>query len=107
MSLVIPTDTTGSSFYTQKVTLDSKVYTLTLRWNNRASQWMLDILDAVGNELVLGCPLLNGELLLSQFSYLGAALPPWGLFIVDLTGQDRDPDLNSLGGDVLLMYGGS
>ena len=107
MSLVIPTDNTGASFYTQKVTLDSVVYTLTLRWNTRANQWMLDLLDAVGNELVLGTPLLNGEVLLAQYAYLGAVLPPWGLFIVDMTGQDRDPDLNSLGVDVLLMYGGS
>jgi hypothetical protein len=52
------------------VALGGTTYQLTVRWNNQATIWVLDIADSSGNEIVTGIPLVTGTDLLGQFAYL-------------------------------------
>lgn len=45
-------------------------YGLTLKWNDPAQCWMMDIADANGNQVISGLPVVTGADILEQFAYL-------------------------------------
>ncbi|UGB47004.1 hypothetical protein LQ772_06850 [Frateuria edaphi] len=53
------------------VTLLNVNYQLAVQWRAAAGQWVLDLLDASGNPVVQGLPLVTGSDLLGQFGHLG------------------------------------
>lgn len=55
---------------TLQITLNSVVYTLTVRWNNVSGAWILDIGDSNNNPILCGIPLVTGCDLLAQHAYL-------------------------------------
>lgn len=67
------------------ISLGGVTYKMTLRWNEPASSWMLDIGDETGALLVGSVPLVTGADLLAQYAYLGFA----GKLIVQ---TDHDPN---------------
>lgn len=69
---------------TFSIGLSGVTYKMTLRWNEFAPAWMLDIADASGNLLVGSVPLVTGADLLEQYAYLGFS----GKLIVQ---TDHDP----------------
>lgn len=52
------------------ISLASVTYTLTVKWNDEANVWVLDIADANNNPILTGIPLVTGTDLLGQFAYL-------------------------------------
>lgn len=90
--------------YSIKVTLEDIVYTLSFRWNARLEKWIMDIGDVSGEPLLVGLPLYEGIPLTRRFVGRIDGLPPGMFMVVDETGQNRDPDLETLGGDVKLIY---
>jgi hypothetical protein len=64
----IPLSPTAQRF---TITLGGIAYQMILRWCPPALTWVLDILDAAGNPLVQGQPLVTGADLLGQLQYLG------------------------------------
>lgn len=53
------------------ITLNGDDYQLRLLWCDPAQAWTLDIMDALGNPLAMGLPLITGADLLVQLAYLG------------------------------------
>lgn len=107
MSLqVIPVRTDIYS-YTERLQLDGQVYILGLHWNPRmgaAGTWLLDLSDAVGNNLLMGVPVVNGLPLTALFQGVISGLPPGDFLVIDESGQQRDPDLANFGQGVFLEY---
>lgn len=64
----IPLEPTPHTF---AVTLAGVEYRLTVKWNERASCWVLDIATSLGAALVTGVPLVTGVDLLEQHRHLG------------------------------------
>lgn len=99
MPLVIATQ--ASPAYSQRVRLDGVYFTLRLRWNERAAVWILDLLDAVGEPIVLGVA-VRTQVPLNE---PGAARHPAGmLWAQDTSGSGADAGFAELGGRVALCY---
>lgn len=97
----VPTD----SFFTQRTVLGPDTFILTFRYNARMDRWILDIADASNNVIEQGMVILASRNVYGLYiNKLAAQLPAGSLIPVDMTGQGRDPQLKTLGGDVLLGY---
>lgn len=70
---------------TFSIDLGSQSYQLTVRWNVKASYWVLDIAKSGGAMLVAGIPLVTGHNLLEQYAHLG-------LDFILVVSNDSDPD---------------
>ncbi len=90
----------GLNAYSMSVELDGTYYTFAFRWNARSGHWFM----SVGTTLQ-GIKLVNSVDLIGQFDYkLDPELPPGTLRVVDTAGLFRDPDTETLGNSVLLLY---
>ncbi len=77
-------------------------YRLTLQYrNDPAGGWVLDIADAVGNDIVTGIPLVTGADLLAQYGYLGFG---GRLRVQTSSNPDAVPTFKNLGDDGLLYW---
>jgi hypothetical protein len=99
LELPVTADLAYQSFSMQ---LDGAVYTIRLRYNSRAGHWAMDLAGADGGLLVAGIALRLGVDLLSQ--HQGATVPPGRLFIMNFVDPYQEPDRQSLGRDVALIY---
>lgn len=70
------------------------VYTLTLRWNEMAEAWVLDIGDANNNPLVSGIAVVTGVDLIAPYDYLD-----FGFQLIAQTTNDATavPTMTNLG----------
>jgi hypothetical protein len=104
MSVTIPIPQqardTGSCVFRAKVA--GREYELRVQWNQRASQWTLDIADQDGVMIVAGIVLVVGFPLLSLVT--DARRPPGELAIWDTQQRGEDPTLDSFGARHLLIY---
>lgn len=86
---------------TFQISLGSKQYRLTFKWNEVSSCWLLDIQDAQDVPLVMGIPVVTGTDLLKQYKYLGFE----GQLVVQSQSEiDQIPTYESLGSDGLLFF---
>ncbi|HWI02398.1 MAG TPA: hypothetical protein VNT52_00970 [Acidimicrobiales bacterium] len=77
-------------------------YLVAARWNDAPEGgWFLDLYDAEGEPLAMGCPLVTGANLLEQLAHLGI---PGVLAIVTDGDEDAPPTLGNLGGESNLYY---
>lgn len=90
--------------YSQKVTLDDVVYTLAFRYNARMTRWVMDISLSAGDALLVGVPLIQGMPLTYRFIGRLENFPPGQFWIIDETEKGRDPDRDTLGQDIKLIY---
>jgi predicted Zn-dependent protease with MMP-like domain len=84
-----------------QVALGGIVYTLTVRWNDAAGSWTVDIGDSANNLIIGGIPLVTGTDLLGQYAYLG-----FGGKLVAQTDFDADavPTYTNLGTNGNLFF---
>lgn len=75
--------------------LGATQYGLTFKWCDPAACWMMDVLDANGNEVLTGLPIVTGADILEQFAYL----PVGKGGLVAQTDHDADavPTYDNLG----------
>ena len=99
IELPVAADVPYQSFST---TLNGAVYRIRLRYNTRAGFWSLDLADAAGAPLLSGLAIRLGTDLLSQFASEG--FPPGKLFAVNWVAAHREPDRETFGRDVSLVY---
>ena len=88
---------------TQVVQLGGVNYSLTTRWNDRASAWILDVALEDGTPLASGLALRAGQAVGSFIRRLPGGWPGM-LFCEDTSGRDLDPGFQDLGTRVRLVY---
>lgn len=94
MLTFVPIAVPDASYSEMPLTLRGVTYTFTMRYNPRSNGWTADWQDYSGTVLVAGMPIKNGRNLLQP--YLKTTKLPYGaLFVLDTTGQNQDPALNS------------
>jgi hypothetical protein len=84
-----------------EINLSNVNYTLTVKWNDMASSWYLDIGDDQQNPIACGLPFVTGADLLSQLEYLGI---DGSLFVVTTGDPLAVPTLDNLGVDSNLYF---
>jgi len=88
--------------YTFLTTLEQNDYLFTLRFNSRQDRWIMDIQLPDETDLLIGIPLLVSFPL--TFRFRDTRLPPGQFFVIDETGQERNPTRDNLGTDIKLLY---
>lgn len=104
-TLTIPTDS-GEQVQPQvlRCNFDGVPYQLTLRWNERAGLWRMDIADVSGNVLAAGLAVRSAGLPITTALYRREGLPP-GLFVaVPTSDAGSDAGVEELGLRVVLTY---
>lgn len=86
------------------VTLLGVTYTLTLRWNTRASLWTADLGDISGQLIVAGLALRTNRNALEPY-YYSTKVPRGVLMVVDNTGANADPGMDSFASTHSLLFG--
>jgi len=86
---------------TFQIALAGTTYTLTLVWNQFASNWILDIADNNSVPIVQGIPLVTGTDLLAQYGHLN-----FGGQLIVQTDHDLNatPTLDNLGSNSHLYF---
>ena len=86
-SVIIPTLSDGTAYYTMRIALDSVNYTFDFKFSSRENVWYLDILDDDYVPLLLGIKLVPGSFLCEyQKEYRNL----FGGDLCILTGKDAD-----------------
>lgn len=92
--LLIPTFPTAD--YTQRMTLDGRVFTLHFTWNQREQAWYLALLDEADVEILSGLKLVVDTPLLDFYKY-DLRLPDGEFLVHDLTGSGVGPGFDDFG----------
>ena len=98
--------TNGPVAYRVQVELDSAFYGLSFRWNGRDNHWYVDF-DQAQTPILQGIKVVNAVDLLSQYGHMqvDGRLPPGTFDIFDtVEGMNRDPDQDTFGDTVLMLY---
>lgn len=82
--------------------LDGRDYIFRFKNNPRGELVSMDLLLADETPLALGQKLAGDAPLLRLFD--SPLLPPGRMWVTDMSGAGRDPDRNTLGNDILLLY---
>lgn len=80
-------------WYAFNITIGEVTYVLEMRYNTRKDRWLLNILDATEQPILMGVPLLVERDLLA--SYQSLAIPPGYLFCSDRSGKGLQPGLGA------------
>lgn len=91
-----------STYYDLQVVLDGVTYTLEFRWNDRASGWFLNILNADADEIIQAGIRVVVDFPLNL--YRADRTPPGLLYARDTSGTRTDPGLKDLGDRVQFFY---
>lgn len=94
--------TTAYPDTTQRVELDGAVYSMRLRWTERAGAWHMDLADSDGLAIVQGIRLVTLHPLLRRYRHL--AVPPGELILIDAKDQGGKPTLEEMGERYRLYY---
>lgn len=88
--------------YTMRVDLNSVIFVLSFRYNQRADRWIMDVSTEEDEIIIQGIVLITGIPLLTQ--YVDERLPEGELIVLDRTDQQTNPTRNNFGEDVELYY---
>jgi len=91
----IPLSATCQQF---TISLSGRVWQMRLIWRDAAG-WVLDMLNASGDPVITGIPLIPGTDLLAQYGWIN----PGGRLVV-VTEEDLLPDATDLGKTVKLYW---
>lgn len=89
-------------WYRFKITLGTVIYTLRFRYNTRNQRWILDVMDASGNDIVIGLPVIIGRDLAGQ--YVMSGIPVGAFFSTDDSKNNSQPTRFSFGTDHTLWF---
>lgn len=91
--------------YRFSVTLEGKLLTFELRWNERSEAWFLSLFDADGAPIFSGRRVVLGANLLGRSA--DARLPRGILLAHDTSGASRDAGRDDLGTRVEVVFSSS
>lgn len=87
--------------YETQITLDGKQYRLTFYYSDNESAWYLNIEGLTDTAIIVkGIKLVMGVDLLEPYALIDLGQ----LWLVDLTGQKRDPSFDNISNDFVLYY---
>jgi len=92
----------GDPYQQFQVALDGQVVDITLKWNVTASTWYMDLKGMTFDGQVRGVAVVGGCNLLAPYAITEIG----GMYMIDLTGANTDPDFDNFGGRFALMYAG-
>lgn len=92
----------SSPDFSMQVELDGVVYGLRFIYNERSKRFSLSISTEAGEPIVSGIFVVSNYPLLARFRDL--RLPKGVLFTMDTTSSGLEPDADSFGDAVLLVY---
>ena len=94
----------GDANFSEKVELNGVTYLLRFRWNDRLTQYTMDVCRADGTVIAAGLPLESGWFTTARFIGRVAGLPD-GLFLPnDNQGTGLSPTIENFGKAVSLLY---
>jgi hypothetical protein len=102
MSTILLAVVSDAPHYDFSSTLEGKLLTFELRWNERSGAWFLSLFDDTGAAIFSGRRVVLGADLLGRSS--DSRLPPGMLIAYDASGADLDAGRNDLGSRVQLLY---
>lgn len=91
----------GYTDQTIQAVFDNYPVSLRLRWNERFGFWSIGIYDRESSPIITGIKLVQNYPLLSKFkidSFTG------DLYFIRTYGEKSRPDIDSVGGDHILVY---
>lgn len=100
--LKIPVSSEG--FFSEKISLGGKLLNLEFRFNERENLWHMNILDSSNNMLLAGRAVVSSLSLTHRFINRIEGLPSGTICAVDTTGEYRNADEDTFGGDVPMIY---
>lgn len=86
-------------------TLEGTAYTFRIKWNFRASRFVMDLLTEQGEPILEGVPMVVSWPLIGRFK--DERLPPGEIFVLDITDTNSEPGEESLGTTHFVMYADS
>ena len=100
MAITIPVTNDPSSKFT--IDLDTQECQFNIRWSVASNVWILNFQDLTASRTYNGLRLLSGVDLFKPL-----AMPLLGsLYVIDLEGQNLDPDFDNFGDRYQLIYVG-
>ncbi len=90
--------------YQFQIDLEEKIYTLAFKWNDRKERWVMSILTSEGVEVLMGIVLLTDVAIVDQYLNISVEMPPGRFFVIDETGEGKNPGIDDLGNDIKLFY---
>ncbi len=96
----IPITSDPDSVFT--VDLDGVVFQIRLTLNERTGRFKMDLMTEIGEPIVEGVACVVNYPLLKKFKDL--RMPEGDLFFWDSTDQNREPNEENLGTEVVLLY---
>lgn len=97
----IPIDTSQPD-HLFTIDLEGVVYTLRFRLNSRTGRWVMNVLTELGVLIVGAIPLVVNQGLTKRYGK--SSLPPGEIYVIDLSGENREPEERSFGLTHLLVY---
>lgn len=82
--------------------LDGVTITYRLQWDPRCEAWYVDLVDAAGTTILAGARVNVGWPIGHRHRIEG--MPSGRLFLVDVSGADEPPTLESLGAQHQIVY---
>jgi hypothetical protein len=89
-------------YFTVRVTLDEREYSLGFKWNQRSEKWYVSVADAEGTQILAPVKLVADWPI--NLWAVGDDSPPGWLMWKDDTGQGLDPYLDDLATRGTLIY---
>jgi len=94
--ILIPTET-DKPYYSSRVKLDGREFSLRFAWNQFQERWYLTIADETNEVLLAGLKLIGANWPLLKHYQGDERLPQGELVVSDLTGLNTPPAFNELG----------
>ena len=88
--------------YNERVDLEGTTYIFKFRFNSRWQTWIMDILTADEDNILVGVPIHVNLPLISKIR--DERLPQGFLFAINIENTYQDPTEDNFGQNVLLLY---
>lgn len=88
--------------YTMRITLEKNIYMLSFRYNARMGRWVMDILTANEDPLVMGVVILVNQDLLGRFKE--ERLPNGTFFAININEKKNENNVDAFGNNLVLLY---
>lgn len=102
MAISLPTPADGYPDMSIRCAIEGVTYVFRWVWNEREATWYVSIADAENDPIVSGVRVVLGENLIAGVA--DSRLPDGQILVADPSGNTDEPDRDTLGKNVLIVY---